>query len=102
MGEAFGQGRACCAMELHPRSVAFKVLWGVAATVIWNHPRLLKLRGKRSILDLLCERRLHLLKLRRFSSHLDNIKLLLELLYFCLHLVQGFGVFIMNMLTLRM
>lgn len=84
-GNAFAQGKCCRAMKLHLRLVAFKVLRRVAAIVIWNHLKHFKLRSKRSILDLLCERRLQLLKPRQFSNDLS--KLHLELLYVFLHLV---------------
>lgn len=87
--KAFAQSKTCCVMELHLRSVVFQVLHWVANAVVWNHPRHFELRWKRSVLELLRERRLDLLKSRQFSSDLDITQLLLELLYVFFHLVHG-------------
>lgn len=78
-------------MELHPQPIALKALHWVITTITRNHSRHFELRWKKSILDILCERRLHLLEPKRFSRDLDITKLLLELLYVLLDLVQGLG-----------
>lgn len=78
-------------MELHLGLIALEVLCWVHTTIIQNQPRHFELRWKRSVLNLLRERRVHLFKPRQFNSGLDNINLLLELLYIPLHLVQGLG-----------
>lgn len=83
---AFTQGRTSHAMEFHPRPLTFEVLCWVTIAVKWIELRHFELR-KKSVLDLLYERRLHLLEFRWLSGGLNINQLLFKLLHVVPHLV---------------